>query len=26
VWVYKGEMKPEAEDKLEATEGVYVSE
>ncbi len=26
VWVYKGEMKPEAEEKLEATEGVYVSE
>jgi len=26
VWVYKGELKPEAEEKLEATEGVYVSE
>jgi small subunit ribosomal protein S3 len=26
VWVYRGEMKPEAEEKLEATEGVYVSE
>jgi small subunit ribosomal protein S3 len=26
VWVYKGEMKPEVEEKIEATEGVYVSE
>jgi small subunit ribosomal protein S3 len=26
VWVYKGEMKQEAEEKVEATEGVYVSE
>ena len=26
VWVYKGEVKPEAEEKVEATEGVYVSE
>jgi len=26
VWVYKGEMKPEAEEKVETTEGVYVSE
>jgi small subunit ribosomal protein S3 len=26
VWVYKGEMKPEVEEKVEATEGVYVSE
>lgn len=26
VWVYRGEMKPEAEERLEATEGVYVSE
>lgn len=26
VWVYKGEAKPEAEEKVEATEGVYVSE
>jgi len=26
VWVYKGEIKPEAEEKVEATEGVYVSE
>jgi small subunit ribosomal protein S3 len=26
VWVYKGEMKPEVEEKAEATEGVYVSE
>lgn len=26
VWVYKGEIAPEAEEKAEATEGVYVSE
>jgi small subunit ribosomal protein S3 len=26
VWVYKGDMKQEVEDKVEATEGVYVSE
>ncbi len=26
VWVYKGDMKPEVEEKAEATEGVYVSE
>jgi small subunit ribosomal protein S3 len=26
VWVYKGEMKPEVEEKVETTEGVYVSE
>jgi small subunit ribosomal protein S3 len=26
VWVYKGDMKPEGEEKLETTEGVYVSE
>jgi len=26
VWVYKGEMKTEVEEKVEATEGVYVSE
>ena len=26
VWVYKGEVLPEAEEKAEATEGVYVSE
>jgi small subunit ribosomal protein S3 len=26
VWVYKGEMKQEVEEKAEATEGVYVSE
>jgi small subunit ribosomal protein S3 len=26
VWVYKGEVLPELEEKLEATEGVYVSE
>ncbi len=25
VWVYKGEMKPEVEEKIEMTEGVYVS-
>jgi len=25
VWVYKGEMKPEVEEKLDTTEGVYVS-
>jgi small subunit ribosomal protein S3 len=25
VWVYHGEMKPEVEEKIEATEGVYVS-
>ena len=26
VWIYKGEAKPEAEEKVEKTEGVYVSE
>jgi small subunit ribosomal protein S3 len=26
VWVYKGEILPETEEKVEATEGVYVSE
>ncbi len=26
VWVYKGEAVPETEEKVEATEGVYVSE
>jgi len=26
VWVYKGEVLPEVEEKVEATEGVYVSE
>ncbi len=26
VWVYRGESAPEAEEKVEATEGVYVSE
>jgi small subunit ribosomal protein S3 len=26
VWIYKGEILPAAEDELEATEGVYVSE
>jgi len=26
VWVYRGEVAPEAEEKTEATEGVYVSE
>ena len=26
VWIYKGEMKPEVEEKVETTEGVYVSE
>ncbi len=26
VWVYKGEMKQEMEEKIESTEGVYVSE
>lgn len=26
VWIYKGDMKPEVEEKVEATEGVYVSE
>jgi small subunit ribosomal protein S3 len=26
VWVYKGDMKQEVEEKVEATEGVYVSE
>ncbi|MBI5841310.1 MAG: 30S ribosomal protein S3 [Chloroflexi bacterium] len=26
VWIYKGEVTPEAEEKVEATEGVYVSE
>jgi small subunit ribosomal protein S3 len=26
VWVYHGDMKPEVEEKVETTEGVYVSE
>ncbi len=26
VWIYKGEVKPDVEEKVEATEGVYVSE
>jgi len=26
VWVYKGEVLPESEEKVESTEGVYVSE
>jgi small subunit ribosomal protein S3 len=26
VWVYKGDMKPDVEEKVETTEGVYVSE
>ena len=26
VWIYKGEAKPETDEKVEATEGVYVSE
>jgi small subunit ribosomal protein S3 len=26
VWIYKGEVVPEVEEKAEATEGVYVSE
>jgi small subunit ribosomal protein S3 len=26
VWIYKGEVAPEVEEKVEATEGVYVSE
>jgi small subunit ribosomal protein S3 len=26
VWIYKGEVLPEAEEKVETTEGVYVSE
>ncbi|MCA2002570.1 MAG: 30S ribosomal protein S3, partial [Chloroflexi bacterium] len=26
VWIYKGEAAPEAEEKIETTEGVYVSE
>ena len=26
VWVYKGEATPEVEEKVESTEGVYVSE
>jgi small subunit ribosomal protein S3 len=26
VWIYKGEIAPETEEKAEATEGVYVSE
>jgi len=26
VWIYKGEVLPEAEEKVESTEGVYVSE
>jgi small subunit ribosomal protein S3 len=26
VWIYKGEVLPEMEEKVETTEGVYVSE
>ena len=26
VWIYKGEVLPEVEEKAESTEGVYVSE
>ena len=26
VWIYKGEVQPDVEEKVEATEGVYVSE
>jgi small subunit ribosomal protein S3 len=26
VWIYKGEVLPEMEEKVQATEGVYVSE
>jgi small subunit ribosomal protein S3 len=26
VWIYKGEVLPQVEEKAEATEGVYVSE
>jgi small subunit ribosomal protein S3 len=26
VWIYRGEVAPEVEEKVEATEGVYVSE
>ena len=26
VWIYKGEVLPEVEERLESTEGVYVSE
>jgi small subunit ribosomal protein S3 len=26
VWIYKGESMPEVEEKVETTEGVYVSE
>ena len=26
VWIYKGEVLPEVEEKVESTEGVYVSE
>jgi small subunit ribosomal protein S3 len=26
VWIYKGEILPEKDEELEATEGVYVSE
>jgi small subunit ribosomal protein S3 len=26
VWIYKGDVLPEAEEKFERTEGVYVSE
>ena len=26
VWIYKGEVLPEVEEKIESTEGVYVSE
>jgi small subunit ribosomal protein S3 len=26
VWIYKGEYKPQVEEKAETTEGVYVSE
>ncbi len=26
VWIYKGEVMPQAEEKVQSTEGVYVSE
>jgi small subunit ribosomal protein S3 len=26
VWIYKGDVVPDVEEKVEATEGVYVSE
>ena len=26
VWIYKGEARPETEDKVEMTEGAYISE